>query len=166
MYSFPLQNLCLVIMFQYNFFGGYRNQTKGISIWLWSLMRPVLSFSKTETGSLSDASSLGIVTLCGVRFHVRDFLDTKASLVYLQSFLKCLSTRTDRELTLISTVSLFTLPSTTTQLSTPPPPPPTLVKLHNFEVNCILGFIHWCFWRTSSENGRASRLLSSFMAHN
>lgn len=76
-------------------------------------------FFKTETGSLSDAFSLGIVTLCGVRFHVGDFLDTKASLVYLQSFLKCLSTRTDRELTLISTVSLFTHPSTAAQLSTP-----------------------------------------------
>lgn len=141
---------------------GYRDQTRGISIWLQSLMRPVLAFFKTETGSLSDAFSLGIVTLCKVRFHVRDFLDTKASLVYLQSFLKCLSTRTDRELTLISTVSLFYPPLH----HHPTPPPPTLVKLHNLEVNCILGFIHWCFWRTSSERERASRLLSSFMAHN
>lgn len=69
--------------------------------------------------SLSDVFSLGIVTRRGVRFHVRDFPDTKASLVYLQSFLKCLSTRTDRELTLISTFSLLT--PHPAPISLPPP---------------------------------------------
>lgn len=37
-------------------------------------------FLKTETRSLSDALSLGIVTLCGVRFHVREISLTQRHL--------------------------------------------------------------------------------------
>lgn len=121
------------------FFFWLQNQAKGISVRLWSLMRPILVFKNQDKVLLRCFSSLGIVTLCGIRLHVRDFPDTKASLVYLRSFLKCLSSRTDRELTLISTISLFTPPPIAHCRRSAPP-------LHEsssdcITSNCTLGFI-------------------------
>lgn len=129
-------------------------------------MRPILVFKNQDKVLLRCFSSLGIVTLCGIRLHVRDFPDTKASLVYLQSFLKCLSSRTDRELTLISTISLFTPPPIAHCRCSPlPPPPRALVRLHNFQLY-IRFYSLMCLKDQFIQRREASWLLSSFMAHN
>lgn len=69
------------VFFSLIFFNGYSIEVdKGRIHMTLVLNEACPGFLKNQTRSLSDVSSLGIVTLCGVRFHVREISLTQRHL--------------------------------------------------------------------------------------